>query len=65
MVRCCPKNCWMLGTASPVMKKYLKHPVKWALINKLRSMQGKLAVLNKCCYKVGQNPVQGDLRENF
>ena len=30
-VRTCPKNCWMVGTASPVMHKYIKHPV--ALVN--------------------------------
>lgn len=31
MVGKCPKNCWMVGTASPVMHKYIKHPLKWAL----------------------------------
>ena len=31
MVRKCPKNCWMVGTASPVMHKYVKYPAKWAL----------------------------------
>ena len=65
MVRKCPKNCWMVGTAAPVMKKYIKHPVKWALKNKLRSFQGKSACLDKCWYDVGQNPIQGDLRENL
>lgn len=64
-VRKCPKNCWMVGTASPVMKKYVKHPAKWALKNKLRSLQGKPAVLDKCWHNVGQDPMQGDLRENF
>lgn len=34
MVAKCPKNCWMVGTASPVMHKYIKHPAKWALKNK-------------------------------
>ena len=24
LVRTCPKNCWMVGTAAPVMKKYIK-----------------------------------------
>ena len=65
MVRKCPKNCWMVGTASPVMKKYLKHPLKWAIKNKLRSLQGKSACLDKCWYNVGQNPTQGNLREKF
>ena len=64
-VRKCPKNCWMVGTASPVMKKYIKHPAKWVIKNKLRSMMGKDAVLDKCWHNVGQDPQQGDLRETF
>jgi len=28
-VKNCPKNCWMVGTASPVMKKYIKYPLRW------------------------------------
>lgn len=47
-VRHCPKNCWMIGTASPVIKKYPKEPMKWILKNKLRSMQGKAACLKFC-----------------
>ncbi len=39
-VRNCPKNCWMVGTASPVMHKYLKTPARWAIKNKLRSLRG-------------------------
>jgi radical SAM protein with 4Fe4S-binding SPASM domain len=64
-VRKCPKNCWMVGTASPVMHKYIKHPLKWAIENKLRNMQGKPACLDKKWYDVGQDPMQGDLREKF
>lgn len=40
-VRNCPKNCWMVGTASPVMKKYITKPARWVAANKLRSMLGK------------------------
>lgn len=65
MVRKCPKNCWMVGTASPVMHKYIKHPLKWALKNKFLSIQGKPACLDKCWYNVGQDPCQGDLRDKF
>ena len=43
MVRQCPKNCWMVGTASPVMHKYIKYPAAWALKNKWRSICGKEA----------------------
>ena len=65
MVRKCPKNCWMVGTASPVMKKYFKGPLVWAFKNKIRSLIGKKAILNKCYYDVGQDPQQGDLRSDF
>lgn len=65
MVRRCPKNCWMVGTASPVMHKYIKYPLKWALTNKLKSLQGKnICLVPKWC-NVGQDPCQGDLREKF
>lgn len=40
-VRSCPKNCWMVGTASPVMKKYVSKPAAWVMKNKVRSMMGK------------------------
>ena len=40
-VRHCPKNCWMVGTASPVMKKHILAPLKWVVANKLRLMAGK------------------------
>jgi radical SAM protein with 4Fe4S-binding SPASM domain len=61
-VRTCPKNCWMVGTASPVMKKYLKAPLIWSAKNKLRSLIGKPAVLDKRYNHVGQDPRQGDLK---
>ncbi|GHT46454.1 hypothetical protein FACS189440_04500 [Bacteroidia bacterium] len=46
LVRNCPKNCWMVGTASPVMKKYIQGPLIWSGTNKLRSLMGKPAVLD-------------------
>jgi radical SAM protein with 4Fe4S-binding SPASM domain len=63
MVRTCPKNCWMVGTAAPVMKKYIKHPTKWVIKNKLKTILGKPICINnipKC--DVGQDPKQGNLR---
>ena len=65
MVRRCPKNCWMVGTASPVMHRYIKHPAIWAIKNKFRSLQGKPACIDCKVYDVGQDPQQGDLREKF
>lgn len=46
-VRACPKNCWMIGTASPVMHRYISVPMKWVIRNKMRSMLGlKLCIEN-------------------
>jgi len=33
-VRSCPKNCWMIGTASPAIKKNPWKPTLWILKNK-------------------------------
>lgn len=44
-VRHCPKNCWMVGTVSPVMHKYIYKPAAWVLLNKLRSMCGMGATM--------------------
>lgn len=61
MVARCPKNCWMVGTASPVMHRYLIHPAKWAIKNKLRSLVGLKPCIDKKWYDVGQDPQQGVL----
>ena len=64
LVETCPKNCWMVGTAAPVMKKYLRHPLKWVLKHKIKSLLGKK--IDRNClpaqFDVGQSPLQGDLR---
>lgn len=61
-VRNCPKNCWMVGTASPVMKKYIIHPAKWAITNRFRTLRGAKPVIDKKWCDVGQDPSQGDLK---
>lgn len=60
----CPKNCWMIGSASPVMKKYIKKILPWVIKNKIRSMIGK-PIRGACCphYDVGQAPQQGCLAD--
>lgn len=64
LVRTCPKNCWMVGTAAPVMKKYIKHPTSWVVKNKIKSMLGKpICIDDVPHYDVGQDPAQGNLRE--
>jgi Fe-coproporphyrin III synthase len=64
LVKTCPKNCWMVGTAAPVMKKYIAHPLKWVMKHKLKSLVGKK--IDRDClpghFDVGQSPEQGDLR---
>ena len=51
-VRTCPKNCWMMGTAAPVTKKYIKYPLQWVLKNKWRSLTGKPACIDKRRYMI-------------
>ena len=65
LVRTCPKNCWMVGTAAPVMKKYFRHPAGWVLKQKLRSLAGHKFERGPlpAPFDVGQDPHQGDLRE--
>ena len=64
LVASCPKNCWMVGTAAPVMKKYIKHPAMWVAKNKLKSLLGKPICTDTIpYYDVGQDTRQGDLRQ--
>lgn len=62
-VKKCPKRCWMIGSASPVIKKYVKYPAKWVLINKIRSILRQPIEMDTIpCYNVGQDPRQGHSR---
>ena len=56
----CPKSCWMVGSASPVMKKYIKNIAPWVLKNKLKVLKGGRVDTN-CIpfYYVGENKKQG------
>jgi len=40
-VKKCPKNCWMIGSASPVMKKYVVKLLPWIIQNKIKSLTGR------------------------
>jgi len=40
-VKSCNKNCWMIGSVSPAMKKYIWIPTKWIIKNKIRLFLGK------------------------
>lgn len=37
----CKKECWMVGSAAPVMKKHMSVPIRWIVKNKLRLMMNK------------------------
>ncbi len=45
MVKSCDKQCWMVGSAAPAIKKHLYKPAIWVLKNKLRVMLGKEPIL--------------------
>lgn len=56
----CPKSCWMIGSVSPVMKKYMKDIAPWVIKNRLKVMRGG-KVDTSCIpfYHVGNNDKQG------
>ena len=60
-VAACPKNCWMVGTASPVMHKYVRKIVPWIIKNKIKSLLGGPIDSFAPYFDVGQDPKQGDL----
>jgi len=41
IVKSCDKQCWMVGSVAPVMKKHIHIPAVWVLRNKLRVMFNK------------------------
>ncbi len=45
-VAACRRQCWMVGTASPVMHKYIITPARWVIANKARSLLGLKPVFN-------------------
>lgn len=63
LVTTCPKNCWMVGTAAPVMKKYIRKSAQWVIKNKLKTLIGSKVCLDHIPHwDVGQSPLQGNLR---
>lgn len=41
LVKHCDKNCWMIGSVSPAMKKKMSVPVRWIVRKKLERLLGK------------------------
>ncbi|MBA3009844.1 MAG: radical SAM protein [Proteobacteria bacterium] len=63
-VATCPKNCWMVGTASPVMHKYVKKVAPWIIKNKIKSLLGKSISMSAPFIDVRQDSRQGNLRQS-
>ncbi|HTP28876.1 MAG TPA: SPASM domain-containing protein, partial [Anaeromyxobacteraceae bacterium] len=66
LVRTCPKNCWMVGTASPVLKKYIRATGPYAARAKLLSLAGQPISRDPGAlpfFDVCQDPQQGDLAD--
>jgi len=63
MVEVCPKNCWMVGTAAPVIKKNLYKTLPWVVKAKIRSFFGHDVCQTKLPYfNIGQNELQGNFK---
>ena len=45
-VKNCARNCWMIGSAAPAMKKNIFKPLMWVARNKLSMIAGKELCIN-------------------
>ena len=55
-VRCCDRNCWMIGSVSPAMHKYIWIPAWWVARHKIRFWTKKK-------YSMYENKVVRDYRD--
>ena len=55
-VRCCDRNCWMIGSVSPAMHKYIWVPALWVLRHKLKFW-------TKQKYSMYENQIVRDYRD--
>ena len=56
-VRKCDRNCWMIGSASPAMHKYIWKPSLWVFCHKIKSLW------NKHPYSMYENKFVCDYRD--
>ena len=56
-VRCCHRNCWMIGSVSPAMHKYIWVPALWVLWHKCK------ALVMKKPYSMYENKLVRDHRD--
>ena len=56
-VRCCDRQCWMIGSVSPAMHKYIWKPAWWVFVHKF------LRFYKKKKYSMYEIPAVRDLRD--
>ncbi len=56
-VRCCDRNCWMIGSVSPAMHKYIWKPAFWVIRHKF------LRFFKKKKYSMFENKIVRDYRD--
>ena len=56
-VRCCDRQCWMIGSVSPAMKKYIWVPALWVIKHKF------LRFFKKEKYSMFENKIVRDYRD--
>ena len=56
-VRCCDRDCWMIGSVSPAMHKYIWKPGFWVLKHKIK------ALFSKHPYSMYENKICRDYRD--
>ena len=55
-VRCCDRDCWMIGSVAPAMKKYIWRVIPWVVWHKMKSLLGLK-------YSMYENQIVCDLRD--
>ena len=55
-VRCCDRNCWMIGSVSPAMHKYIWVPMRWIVRHKIKFWTKKK-------YSMYENKIARDYRD--
>ena len=55
-VRCCDRDCWMIGSVSPAMHKYIWVPLLWVIRHKLKFWTKKK-------YSMYENKIVRDYRD--
>lgn len=56
-VRCCDRQCWMIGSVSPAMHKYIWKPGFWVVRHKIK------ALFTKKPYSMYENKIVRDYRD--